>query len=120
MVTTDTFTYTPQDRLALHVQQINGGDVQLLASNTYDALGQLTSKKVGGSATAYTSLQKVDYQYNIRGWLQSINDVTGLISIDLENRDDLFAFKINYNNLYSSDLLRQFAALGCIPCPQRV
>jgi hypothetical protein len=30
--------------------------------------------------------------------LQSINDVTGLISTDLENRDDLFAFKINYNN----------------------
>ena len=47
IVTTDTFTYTPQDRLALHVQQINGGDVQLLASNTYDALGQLTSKNVG-------------------------------------------------------------------------
>jgi RHS repeat-associated protein len=97
MVTTDTFTYTNQDRLALHVHQIDGGDLQLLASNTYDALGQLTSKKVGGSATAYTSLQKVDYQYNIRGWLQSINDVTGLISTDLENRDDLFAFKISYN-----------------------
>jgi RHS repeat-associated protein len=97
MVTTDTFTYTNQDRLALHVHQIDGGDVQLLASNTYDALGQLISKKVGGSATAYTSLQKVDYQYNIRGWLQSINDVTGLISTDLENRDDLFAFKISYN-----------------------
>ena len=97
MVTTDTFTYTNQDRLALHVHQIDGGDVQLLTSNTYDALGQLTSKKVGGSATAYTSLQKVDYQYNIRGWLQSINDVTGLISADLDNRDDLFAFKISYN-----------------------
>ncbi|MFC7774002.1 DUF6443 domain-containing protein [Flavobacterium sp. GCM10027622] len=97
IVTTDTFTYTPQDRLALHVQQINGGDVQLLASNTYDALGQLTSKNVGGSATGYTALQKVDYKYNIRGWLEAINDIDGLLSTDLENKDDLFAFKISYN-----------------------
>ena len=29
--------------------------------------------------------------------MQSINDVTGLISTDLDNRDDLFAFKISYN-----------------------
>ena len=97
MVTTDTFTYTDQDRLALHVQQINGGDVQLLANNTYDELGQLKSKKVGGSATAYTALQQVDYQYNIRGWLQSINDVSNLVSVDLGSPSDLFAFKISYN-----------------------
>jgi RHS repeat-associated protein len=35
-------------------------------------------------------LQTVDYAYNIRGWLKSINDVQSIGS-------DLFAFKINYN-----------------------
>ncbi|MCL9806925.1 DUF6443 domain-containing protein [Flavobacterium amniphilum] len=98
IVTTDTFTYTDQDRLKLHTHQIDGGDVQLLADNSYDKLGQLVGKKVGGSATSYTSLQKVDYQYNIRGWLKSINDTDGLISNDLGTKDDLFSFKISYND----------------------
>jgi hypothetical protein len=98
IVAIDTFTYTAQDRLKLHTHQIDGGDVQLLADNTYDELGQLKGKKVGGSATSYTPLQNVDYQYNIRGWLKSINDTDGLISTDLGIKDDLFAFKISYNN----------------------
>ena len=96
IVTTDTFTYTPQDRLALHLHQIDGGDVKVLADNTYDTLGQLVSKKVGGSPMGFTASQKVDYQYNIRGWLVAINDIDNLMSSDLENRDDLFAFKISY------------------------
>ncbi|NWK99582.1 type IV secretion protein Rhs [Flavobacterium collinsii] len=83
------FTYSEQDRLLTHTHQINGGAVELLAENKYDALGQLESKKVGGS------VQKVDYKYNIRGWLKEINNVS-----DLEQDTDpvdLFAFKINYD-----------------------
>ncbi|MCL9807719.1 RHS repeat-associated core domain-containing protein, partial [Flavobacterium amniphilum] len=97
IVATDTFTYTDQDRLKLHTHQIDGGDVQLLFDNSYDELGQLKSKKVGGSATGNAALQQVDYQYNVRGWLKSINDTDGLISTDLGIKDDLFAFKISYN-----------------------
>ena len=88
------FTYSPQDRLLTHTHQINGGAVQLLASNSYDALGQLESKDVGN--TGGNLRQKVDYKYNIRGWLTAINDTNDL----QQNSDpvDLFAFKINYNN----------------------
>ncbi|MBF04855.1 MAG: type IV secretion protein Rhs [Flavobacterium sp.] len=87
----DNFFYTAQDRLELHTQQINGGSTQLITKNTYDELGQLTSKNVGGSDTSgATGLQTVDYSYNIRGWLKGINDVNNLGT-------DLFAFKINYN-----------------------
>ncbi|WP_456440309.1 RHS repeat domain-containing protein, partial [Psychroserpens sp.] len=40
-------------------------------------------------------LQEVDYTYNIRGWLKTINDVDDLrINRSVE---DMFAFKINYN-----------------------
>jgi RHS repeat-associated protein len=88
------FSYTAQDRLFTHTHQIGSGAEQLMAENKYDELGQLTSKKIGNSAG--TPLQKVDFNYNIRGWLTEINKTSGL----QQNPDplDLFAFKINYNN----------------------
>ena len=91
----DAFTYSAQDRLLTHTQQINGGAVQLLAENTYDELGKLISKKVGN--TSATPLQKVDYSYNIRGWMKSINNPTAL----QQGTDpaDLFGFKMNYNTV---------------------
>ena len=94
----DTFTYSPQDRLIQHTHQINGGAEQLLAENTYDELGQLISKKVGN--TIATPLQKVDYSYNIRGWLTKINEIGSL----QQGTDpaDLFGFKINYNTVDGS------------------
>ncbi len=62
VTTTDFFTYDHQDRLATHLQQINEEPVQLIASNTYDELGQLVSKKVGGQLfeSGYTDLVNVD------------------------------------------------------------
>ncbi|NHN28092.1 hypothetical protein FIA58_020635, partial [Flavobacterium jejuense] len=63
----------------------------MITKNTYEELGQLISKNVGGTdATGATGLQTVDYSYNIRGWLKAINDVENIGT-------DLFAFKINYN-----------------------
>ncbi len=92
LVVKDMFTYSPQDKLLVHKQKINALPEQLISSNTYDDLGQLTSKNVGGTdATGAAGLQKVDYKYNIRGWLKEINKVDNL-------QDDLFAFKINYND----------------------
>jgi len=92
------FTYSPQDRLLTHTHQINGGAVQLLADNTYDALGQLESKKVGNNTG--DPLQKVDFKYNIRGWLTAINQTSNL----QQDTDpvDLFAFKINYDTTQTS------------------
>jgi RHS repeat-associated protein len=94
LVVKDMFEYTPQDRLALHKQQINDlpeQPEQLITKNTYDELGQLISKNVGGAyAVSATGLQTVDYAYNIRGWLKTINNVDRMAN-------DLIAFKINYN-----------------------
>ncbi|TGD56530.1 DUF6443 domain-containing protein [Flavobacterium humi] len=97
IIITDNFTYSAQDRLVLHTQQIGTGTVQLIAKNTYDELGQLISKNVGGTdATGAVGLQKVDYNYNIRGWLKGINDVANLTQGT--NPVDLFAFKLNYQD----------------------
>src|SRR5690606_31677878 len=85
------FVYTDQGRLLTQTNQINGGTKQLIAKNDYDELGQLISKKVGGTdITGATGLQTVDYTYNVRGWLKQINDPASLGT-------DLFGFKLNYN-----------------------
>jgi len=83
------FEYTPQGRLLSHKHKINNGITETLSHNQYDELGQLIVKKNGKNAT--NPLQTVNYKYNIRGWITDINDVDNL-------GDDLFAFKIKYNN----------------------
>ena len=102
LTTTDSFTYTDQGRLLLHKHKINNLPEELIVKNEYDELGQLKNKKVGGSSiTAATFHQKVDYTYNIRGWLKGINDVRQLEQGT--NPTDLFAFKLNYNTIESSN-----------------
>lgn len=53
-------------------RKINGGATQVVAQYTYNVLGQLIDKKLHD--TGGTFLQSVDYRYNIRGWLKSINN----------------------------------------------
>ncbi len=104
----DNFSYSDQDRLLSHTQVINKPDgnalpEQLIAENTYDELGQLISKKVGN--TSALPLQKIDYSYNIRGWLSEINktgwnDASNTNPLTITGEPlDLFAFKINYNTI---------------------
>ena len=82
-----------------HVHQIGvNGTPQLLYKNTYNELGQLQSKQVGGSDTStFIGLQNVNYAYNIRGWLTAINDVQNLTQANAPQ--DLFALKIQYNSI---------------------
>lgn len=91
LTTTETFTYSPQDKLLVHKHKINTGSDVLIAKNNYDELGQLIKKEVGGTETS--SFQKIDYKYNIRGWLKEINNVD-----DIVTDNDLFAFKIKYHD----------------------
>lgn len=93
----DYFKYSGQDRLKLHAHRSGTNPPELMASNWYDARGQLITTYVGGSDVSgeRQGLQKVDYQYNIRGWLKSINKPEGL---NIANEpDDLFAMKIVYD-----------------------
>ncbi len=92
IVTIDTFEYDHMSRALQHTQKIDNQAEETIAENSYDALGQLTSKKIGGTSTALSaSLQTVDYTYNVRGWLKSINNGTTA-------GGDLFGFAIDYNN----------------------
>lgn len=98
LTTLDEFEYSNQGRLINHFHKVYNNPKELLAHNKYDELGQLISKNVGGQdATGATALQKVDYQYNLRGWMTHINNYNNLNeTVGFET--DLFAFKINYNN----------------------
>ncbi|WP_082482122.1 DUF6443 domain-containing protein [Flavobacterium sp. Leaf359] len=95
----DSYTYSNQDRLLTHIHQIGENGVpQLLTKNEYDELGRLIVKRTGGTdLSGNTSLQKVDYAYNIKGWLKEINKANNLIQPG--SPDDLFAFKINYETV---------------------
>ena len=85
IVTVDTFEYDHGSRLLRQQQKINSQATETIVENEYDELGQLRRKKVGGN------LQKVDYAYNVRGWLKNINE-------DTSNDNDLFNFTIRYND----------------------
>ncbi len=93
--TYEKFTYDAQERLITHEHKVNSNNWETLSHNTYDDLGQLEIKKVGG--TTAQALQSVDYQYNIRGWLTDINDVATLNDTGSFGGKDLFTFHINYN-----------------------
>ncbi|WP_160114373.1 DUF6443 domain-containing protein [Aquimarina sp. AU119] len=93
IVTVDKFTYDHTGRLLKQIQKINTQAEEVIAENNYDALGQLTSKKVGGIANASEAsspLQTIDYTHNVRGWLTSINEGT-------TSNGDLFGFALDYN-----------------------
>ena len=85
----DQFTYDHEARLLKQTQKTNSQVTETIVENSYDALGLLVRKGVGGQTG--TPLQTIDYSYNVRGWLRQINDPNNLGS-------DLFGFKIGYNS----------------------
>ncbi len=94
ITTVNLFDYDHSGRLLSQKQSINSQPNEIIVENTYNELGQLISKGVGGT-NPLLRLQTVDYGYNIRGWLQNINDVNSI-------GDDLFTFKIYYNDAPTS------------------
>ncbi len=120
----ETFKYDHAERLTYQTHKIGADEIVVPFQNIYDELGRLQQKRVGGkmgiSAVAPKDisnmvepvrpgggiigspiegsfLQKVNYSYNIRGWLTGVNDVSNLQQLDQPK--SLFAMKLNYNKL---------------------
>ena len=91
----ESFSYDHFERLKNQTHQVNNSKVEVIAQNTYNAIGQLSQKKVGNSTS--TPYQTVDYTYNIRGWLTDINNVHATPT--METGGKLFAFHISYDQL---------------------
>jgi len=100
--TTRKFQYDHAGRLLKIWHKLNGGDSILLALNEYNELGQLVDKRLHSTvSTGSNAKQSVDYRYNIRGWLTSMNDASlaNTTSTTKTNDDtgDLFGMNLEYN-----------------------
>ncbi|MEP2025838.1 DUF6443 domain-containing protein, partial [Reichenbachiella sp.] len=71
-----------------------GGVEQQIASYTYNELGQVIEKNIHEEAGNY--LQSIDFDYNIRGWLEGINNVN-LDESEAAAGSDLFGMQMHYN-----------------------
>jgi RHS repeat-associated protein len=89
------YMYDHAGRLKEVYHQIDADPEQLLSALTYNELGQVVEKNLHEQGSGF--LQSVDLQYNMKGWLTSIND-TGLIEENPNNGKDLFGMELKYNN----------------------
>ncbi|WP_323028415.1 polymorphic toxin type 23 domain-containing protein [Gelidibacter japonicus] len=85
----DRFEYDHAERPMAHYQIVNSNPEECIAKNTYNELGRLIIKDIGG--TSGISLQTMDYTYDVRGALKGVNDVENM-------GNDLFAFGLNYES----------------------
>ncbi|MFO7934972.1 MAG: RHS repeat-associated core domain-containing protein, partial [Bacteroidales bacterium] len=98
---TQRYEYDHQGRLLEHYHQIDSQDEVLLQGLAYNELGQVIEKNLYcPDSTEF--LQSLDFAYNIRGWLKSINEgpPTG-------DDKDLFILELQYENPedFNSDTL---------------
>lgn len=92
------YEYDHMGRLKRVYHRINSEPLVLLASYDYNEAGQLVEKNLHSTNTGSSFLQSVDYRYNIRGWLTSINN-SSLTNDGIKNDDsnDLFGMELTYN-----------------------
>lgn len=96
------YTYDQNGRALTLSQKINNQEEIKVVANTYNELGQLVDKKLHQAPGQTKFLQSIDYRYNERGWLTSINDPNLTSSSTMNDGDsdsnaDLFGSKLEYN-----------------------
>jgi len=97
-IITRTFEYDHAGRLTSTWHQIDSGPTILLAKNEYNELGQLVDKKLHSTvADASNNKQSVDYRYNIRGWLTSMNNAELSGTGTNDDATDYFGMSLSYN-----------------------
>ncbi len=90
------YAYDHADRLINVKHQVNNQTAQYIIQNEYNDLGQLIEKNLHSNTAGDLNSgfkQSIDYAYNIRGWLKSINNA-GLTETD----GDLFGMELMYND----------------------
>ncbi len=94
------FEYDHAARLVSVRHQLEGSNEIILIKNEYNELGQLVDKKLHSADNGSTWKQSVDHRYNIRGWLETINNskLEGNVPSNDET-DDLFGMELKYNTI---------------------
>ena len=95
IVTKQVYTYDHIDRPVTLTHQTASQEVVTINQSAYNEVGQVLNKKIHQSPSHPNPLQKLDYYYNIRGWLNSVNRPqtaeTGY------EESDLFNEELHYN-----------------------
>ncbi len=78
------FYYDDRLRLTEIRSRVNTDPEIILAKLKYDVQGNVIEKKLHGDISTNTFLQDIDYTYNVRGWLKTIND----IDYQIDNSED--------------------------------
>ena len=89
-------SYDYAGRLSSVRQSYNGGIEVTIAGYEYNDLGQLKTKKLHKVGN-HDFLQNIDYRYNARGWLSSINDPNNLTDPNNPQSTDAFALQLGYD-----------------------
>lgn len=92
------YDYDHENRLLSCDHTLNGGNKIRLYTNEYNQLGQLVLKKLHSEEGTLDYAQEVDYAYNIRGWLKSINESGLSGSPEAPQPSDLFSMELIYQN----------------------
>ena len=90
VITNESYTYDDIGRQLTYTHQLGDhpNDKQQVCAMSYNERNELSQKKIGNTS-GNNYLQTIDYNYNIRKWLTTINDVNNLGS-------DLFAMNLDY------------------------
>ncbi|MEQ9405821.1 MAG: DUF6443 domain-containing protein, partial [Cyclobacteriaceae bacterium] len=88
------FEYDHRDRLEKVFHTINNEAEVQIVENLYNEKGQLEEKNLHDAGIYRQSL---DYTYNIRGWLTSIND--SQLSMGNDTNQDLFGMELLYDQV---------------------
>ncbi len=97
IIVAENFTYDHASRLMQATHQVGNDPEIVLVKNEYNELGELIDKKLHSADAGINFEQSVDYRYNIRGWLEHINDHK--LS---DGEGDYFGMRLYYNNSSSN------------------
>lgn len=100
------YEYDHADRLLSCDHSLDGAPAVRLYTNEYNELGELIRKRLHVDPADESYKQSIDYAYNIRGWLTSINEagLTGSQTIvEPPQAADLFNMELIYNTTFTAN-----------------
>lgn len=102
------YVYDEASRLRFTRHKINTNNWVVTAAPIYDELSRLQDKRLHASNydgvsninlnSSFNYLQSLDYSYNIRGWLISMNDPTSCVTQGGDQLADLFIMGLDYES----------------------
>ncbi|MCH6200222.1 DUF6443 domain-containing protein, partial [Aquiflexum sp. LQ15W] len=85
------FQYNHLGQMVSASHKLNSNEVKYISAVTYDKYGRMSVNSLGNGT------QKMDYKYNIRGWLSSINGG----ATTFNDTHDVFGMDLKYQNATS-------------------